>query len=130
MQTEVSVKNPTRAGWSSSYPGCPATSGTGPYSRCPGSLPVNTPLAELTVVTQRSSAWVGRCRPGVPGSSRAGLPLAGGPLDRGPAVDPHQAGGDSGAAAVGLDELHQLRPARTASGPDVSGADLVLLDVG
>ena len=35
-----------------------------------------------------------------------------------------------GPPAVGLDELHQLRATRTAAGPDVGGADLVLLDVG
>ena len=40
MQTEVSVKKPTRLGWPASYPAWAATSGSGPYSRCSVSFPV------------------------------------------------------------------------------------------
>src|SRR3712207_6797323 len=36
MHTEVSVKKPTRAGWSPSYPASPWTSGSGPNSRLSG----------------------------------------------------------------------------------------------
>src|SRR3954467_8731570 len=55
MHTEVSVKKPTRFGWSGSYPASSVTSGNGPNSRFCGSLPVKAGLAELTEVIRTSS---------------------------------------------------------------------------
>src|SRR3954454_5780937 len=123
MHTEVSVKKPTRFGWSGSYPASSVTSGRGPNSRFCGSLPVKAGLAELIVMPASSSPRASRSCP--PSCRR----LAGGRLDRRPSVDAHRTRGHSGPAAVGLHELEQLGPARPAAGDDVGGADLVLLDV-
>src|SRR5688572_21061580 len=120
MQTEVSVKKPTRFGCSSTYPACSDTSGTGPYSRFPGSRPVKAALAELIVVMPASSLRSS--------SKGRALPCVGG--DRVAAVHAHPAGIHSGPAAVALDEFEQVGPAWAPPGHDVAGADLGLLDVG
>src|SRR3712207_6675301 len=120
MHTEVSVKKPTRFGWSASYPASPATSGSGPYSRFRVSAPARPGLAELTVMPASRRAC----------ASRSGRPLARLGRDRVPAVAPHPARRHTGPPAVGLHELDQLRSPRAAARDDVAGADLVLLDVG
>src|SRR3954468_15518926 len=117
MHTEVSVKNPTRAGWSGSYPDSSCTSGSGPYSRFSAPDPVRPGLAELTAVIAFP----------VLRRSRAGFFHGAGVLVRCPAVDPDLARLHPGPAAVGLHQLQQLRSAGTPSRPDVRGADLVLL---
>src|SRR3954453_17213089 len=94
MQTEVSVKKPTRFGCSGSYPASAWTSGSGPYNRFAGSLPVKAGLAELIVM---------------PASSRRGSPsrlrLPRGRLHRSAPVDADPAGGDARPPSVGLHEL-------------------------
>src|SRR3954447_18844250 len=129
MQTEVSVKKPTRAGWSGSYPASPCTSGSGPNSRVVAPSPWKAGLAELTEVIGSPPRSTPPPLPR-PLPSRARLLLPGRRLDRRAPVAAHPARLHPGPPAVGLDELHQLRPARPAARPDVGGADLVLLDVG
>src|SRR4051812_3662623 len=119
MQTEVSVKKPTRAGWSSSYPAWPATSGTGPYSRFSGSWPVKAGLAELIDVTPGSSPSR---------RSRAAVPDLGDALDRA-AVGTDPAGLHPGPLPVRLDEVQQRRAPRPRTGLDVAGSGFRLLDV-
>src|SRR4051794_31318843 len=63
MHTDVSVKKPTRGGWSGSYPSTFWTSGRGPYSRFSESLPVKAGLAELTVVMPGPLPSSSRARP-------------------------------------------------------------------
>ena len=107
MQTEVSVKKPTRAGCSSVVAGLRRTSGSGPNSRFFGIVRLQAGLAELTVVMPvRSPSLVSA------GSSVS----TGARPPTGTAPDSHP-----GPPAVLLEELQQLRPARTASRPDVAG---------
>src|SRR3712207_369169 len=136
MHTEVSVKKPTRAGWSPSYPASPWTSGSGPYSRLSGSRPVKAGLAELTEVTpvsclplecSRLRSLAGSRLRFLAGSQLRSLAGLGG--DRVAAVDPDPPGRHPGPLPVALHELDELGPARSPSRPDVGGADLVLLDV-
>src|SRR3954454_11641449 len=115
MHTEVSVKKPTRAGWSASYPASPCTSGSGPNSRFAGSRPVKAGLAELIRVTPTSSNRA---------ASRAALLRPGGALHRRPPVPADQAGLHARPPPVVLDELDEGRPAGTAPRADVAGADL------
>src|SRR3712207_26233 len=133
MHTEVSVKKPTRAGWSPSYPASPWTSGSGPYSRLSGSRPVKAGLAELTEVTPVSCLPLEcsrlRCLAGprlrflecsrlrsLAGSQLRSLAGLGG--DRVAAVDPDPHGRHAGPPPVALHELDELGPARSPSRPD------------
>src|SRR3954462_9579998 len=122
MHTEVSVKKPTRAGWSASYPASPCTSGSGPNNRCCGSLPVKAGLAELIVTIPPRWRSSDSCRnvlcPCVTSQARSRGLLTGRGLHRGPPVHADPAGLHPGAPPVGLDELEQLRPPRTAARPD------------
>src|SRR4051812_10878401 len=105
MQIEVSVKNPTRGGWST-CPASPATSSSRPYSEC--SLIVGLLRTERRVVRGLQVRLLDQPADG--GDPGAGLRRHPGP------------------AAVPLDVGEQVGAARPAPRPDVAGGHLRLLD--